>query len=269
LLKINNSKILIIKKHIPNLITLSNLFSGLIAVIFALKGELAFASFFILLGIIFDFFDGFVARLLKVSGELGKQLDSMADLVTSGVAPAMIMYKLLEKSQNQTEWYQEFSSTIGSWVPTTNNTIYFFPFLGLLIALASAYRLANFNIDTRQSNSFIGVPTPAMTMVIASLPLIIAYSNIEIAVNLAQNKYVLIAITIIFSLLMNAELPLFALKFKNFGIKDNILVYSFLALSILLLLFLQFVSIPIIIVIYVLLSLIMNKVIKSVPKKLL
>jgi len=193
-----------------------NLFSGLIAVISALKGDLALASFFILLGIIFDFFDGFAARILNVSGELGKQLDSLADAVTSGVAPAMIMYRLLEQSQNQTEWYQDFSSTVGSWIPTDDKTIYFFPFIGLLIAIAAVYRLANFNIDTRQSNSFIGVPTPAMTMVIAALPLIIVYSDIDVAVSLAQNKYVLIAITIIFSVLMNAELPLFSLKFKIF-----------------------------------------------------
>ena len=235
-----------------------NLFSGLIAVIFALKGDLAFASFFILLGIIFDFFDGFAARILNVSGELGKQLDSLADAVTSGVAPAMIMYKLLEQSQNQTEWYQDFSSTVGSWIPTDDKTIYFFPFIGLLIAIAAVYRLANFNIDTRQSNSFIGVPTPAMTMVIAALPLIIVYSDIDVAVSLAQNKYVLIAITIIFSVLMNAELPLFSLKFKNFSLKDNLLVYTFLIVSIILIVLLHFVAIPIIIVIYILLSLIMN-----------
>lgn len=235
-----------------------NLFSGLIAVIFALKGDLALASFFILLGIIFDFFDGFAARILNVSGELGKQLDSLADAVTSGVAPAMIMYKLLEQSQNQTEWYQDFSSSVGSWIPTDDKTIYFFPFIGLLIAIAAVYRLANFNIDTRQSNSFIGVPTPAMTMVIAALPLIIVYSDIDVAVNLAQNKYVLIAITIIFSVLMNTELPLFSLKFKNFSLKDNLLVYLFLIVSLILIVLLHFVAIPIIIVIYILLSLMMN-----------
>lgn len=213
------------------------------------------ASFFILLGIIFDFFDGFAARLLHVSGELGKQLDSLADMVTSGVAPAMIMFKLLEQSQEQTSWYQEFSSTISSWIPTDDNTIYFFPYISLLIALGAAYRLANFNIDTRQSNSFIGVPTPAMTMVIASLPLILTYSDIQIAINLAQNKYILIIITILFTLLMNAELPLFSLKFKNFSIKDNIIVYVFLIVSVLLILVLQFVAIPIIIIIYIFLSL--------------
>ncbi len=173
------------------------------------------------------------------------------------------MYKLLEESQEQTTWYQDFSGTIGSWIPTDDNTIYFFPFIGLLIALASAYRLANFNIDTRQSDSFIGVPTPAMTMVIAALPLIIAYSNINLAVNLAQNKYILIAITIIFSLLMNAELPLFSLKFKSFSLKDNLIVYIFLIISFILIIILQFVAIPIIIIIYILLSLVMNLVSKK------
>ena len=246
------------KKHIPNFITLLNLFSGLIAIIFALKGDLALASFFILLGIVFDFFDGFAARTLKVSGELGKQLDSLADLVTSGVAPAMIMYKLLEKSQEETTWYQEFSSTIGSWLPTDDNTIYFFPFIGLLFALAAAYRLANFNIDERQTSSFIGLPTPAATLVIAALPLIQVYSSNATALNLINHKFVLIGITIALSLLMNTELALFSLKFKNFSLKDNWFVYLFLLLSIILLVTLQFVAIPLIIAVYILLSIGMN-----------
>ena len=247
-----------IKKHIPNFITLLNLFSGLVAVVFALKGELTLASFFILLGILFDFFDGFAARLLNVSGELGKQLDSLADAVTSGVAPAMIMYKLLEKSQEQTQWYQDLSSTVGSWLPLDDQTIYYFPFIGLLIAVAAVYRLANFNIDERQTSSFIGLPTPAMTLVVASIPLIQMYSSNLIALNLSQNKYVLIGVTIICSLLMNANLPLFSLKFKNFSFKDNAIVYIFLLISIILLISLQFVAIPIIITIYVLLSILQN-----------
>jgi len=227
-------------------------------VTFALKGDLTFASFFILLGILFDFFDGFFARLLNVSGELGKQLDSLSDLVTSGVAPAMIMYKLLEKSQEQTQWYQKLSSTVGSWVPVDDKTIYFFPFIGLLIALAAAYRLANFNIDERQTSSFIGLPTPAMTLVIASIPLIQMYSNNLIALDLSQNKYVLIGITIVFSLLMNANLPLFSLKFKNYAFKDNVIVYIFLLVSIILIVLLQFVAIPLIIIFYVLISIVQN-----------
>ena len=235
-----------------------NLLSGLVAVILALKGELTFAAFFILLGILFDFFDGFAARLLNVSGELGKQLDSLADLVTSGVAPAMIMFKLLEKSQSQTEWYQDLSSTIGSWASEDSNTIYFFPYIGLLLAISAAYRLANFNIDERQTSSFIGLPTPAMSLVVASLPLILMYSNNELAVNLALNKYVLIGITILLSLLMNANLPLFSLKFKNFSFADNKTSYIFLIISLLLLITLKFVAIPIIILIYVILSVVGN-----------
>lgn len=246
------------KKHIPNLITLLNLFSGLVAVIFALKGDLAFASFFILLGIIFDFFDGFAARLLNVSGELGKQLDSLADAVTSGVAPAMIMFKLLEQSQEQTTWYQEFSSNVGSWLPTDDKTFYFFPFIGLLIAIAAVYRLAKFNIDTRQSNSFIGLPTPATALVITAIPLIQTYSNYSFALDLTQNKYILVGITLLLSILMNVELPLFSLKFKNYSFKDNVIVYIFLIISLLFIILFQFIAIPLIIAIYIIISLILN-----------
>ncbi len=230
-----------------------NLLSGLIAVIFAIKGDITFAAFFALLGIFFDFFDGFFARLLNVSGELGKQLDSLADMVTSGVAPAIIMYKLLESTQDSTLFI-----TVGSWIPVDDKTNYLLPFFGLLLALAAAYRLANFNIDTRQTSSFIGLPTPAMTLVIVSLPLIQTYSNQLFALELIQNKYVLISLTVLLSYLMNANIPLFSLKFKNFGLKDNLIVYIFLLVCILLLVFLQFVAIPLIILIYVILSVIQN-----------
>jgi CDP-diacylglycerol--serine O-phosphatidyltransferase len=241
-----------IKKHIPNFITLLNLLSGLIAILFAIKGALVFAAFFIILGIFLDFFDGLAARLLNVSGEFGKQLDSLADMVTSGVAPAMIMYALLEKSQSNTDWYQNLSLTID------NTTLYMFPLIGFIIALAAAYRLANFNIDERQTSSFIGLPTPAMTLVIVSLPLIQQFSQNEVAINLLNNKYVLIAITLGLSYLMNANLPLFSLKFKNLSLKDNALVFIFLLISLVLLISLQFVAVPLIILVYILLSIIQN-----------
>ncbi len=252
-----------IKKHIPNFITLLNLLSGLIAVIFALKGDLALAAFFILLGIIFDFFDGFAARILNVSGELGKQLDSLADMVTSGVAPAMIMYKLLEKSQENSVWYQKISSTVGSWVPTDDQTVYFFPFIGLLIAIGAAYRLATFNIDTRQTNSFIGLPTPAMSLVISSIPLIQIYSSNSFAITLTSNKLLLIILTITLSLLMNVNLPLFSLKLKNLSLKNNAIVYLFLAISLTLIITLQFIAIPLIIFLYIILSIIQNLLTKN------
>ena len=132
-----------------------------------------------------------------MQGELGKQLDSLADMVTSGVAPAMIMFKMLEASQENTVWYNKLSCTVGSWAPIDEKTIYFFPYIGLLLALAAAYRLANFNIDERQTSSFIGLPTPAMALVVISLPLIQMYSDNALALNLIQNKYVLIAIRLI------------------------------------------------------------------------
>ena len=253
-----NLKLYIIKKHIPNLITLANLFSGLVAIVFALKGDLVLASFFILLGIFFDFFDGFFARLLNVSGELGKQLDSLADMVTSGVAPAMIMYKLLENA-NDTNLIPNPKAMVGSWIPTDDHTIYLMPFFAFLLALGAAYRLANFNIDSRQTSSFIGIPTPAMALVVLAIPLILNFSDIEIAIRFFENRYVLITLTIILSFLMNANIALFSLKFKNFSFKENKTVFLFLLLSILLLIVLQFVAIPIIILLYVLVSVLFPK----------
>lgn len=226
-----------IKKHIPNLLTLGNLLSGVIATIFAVKGDYQVVAIFVMLGIVFDFFDGFVARLLNISGELGKQLDSLADMVTSGVVPGIVLYKLLEQTQ------------IGDFSDTN-----FLPYIGLLITLAACYRLANFNIDTRQTDSFIGLPTPAMALFVISLPLVVANSEYHFFVDLAQNSYFLIGVTVLFSYLMNAEIPLFALKFKTFGLKENGLKYLFLLASVLFIVFLQFIAIPLIIVLYVLVS---------------
>ena len=232
-----------IKKHIPNLLTLGNLFCGTLATIFAVEGDLELAGLCIVLGIGFDFFDGFAARLLNVSGELGKQLDSLADMVTSGVAPGLIMMQLLETSQAHS-----FSNSIENYLP----------YVGLLLILAACYRLANFNIDTRQSDSFIGVPTPAMALFVISLPLIGLHSDVTFFTDLVHNNYFLIAVTLLLSYLMNAEIPLFALKFKSFGIKDNVMKYLFLLTSVVLLVLLQFVAIPLIIVLYVVISLTTN-----------
>ena len=232
-----------IKKHIPNLITLGNLFCGTLATIFAVEGDLELAGLYIVLGIGFDFFDGFAARLLKVQGELGKQLDSLADMVTSGVAPGIIMMQLLETSQAHS-----FSNSVANYLP----------YLGLLLTLAACYRLANFNIDTRQSDSFIGIPTPAMTLFVISLPLIGLHSDISFFTELVHNNYFLIVVTTLLSYLMNAELPLFALKFKSFGFKENAMKYLFLLTSVVLLVLLQFVAIPLIIILYVVISLVAN-----------
>lgn len=235
------------KKFIPNFLTLLNLLSGTIAVIFAMQGQLVIAAYLVFLGIFFDFFDGFFARLLNVQGELGKQLDSLADVVTSGVVPGLVLYQLLKTNQSVTF----FNTTIVSW---QTNSVEFIPFIALIIPLAAAYRLAKFNIDERQTDSFIGLPTPASTLVVLSLPLIIHYSTFDAVVNLIQNKWFLVVLALILSYLMNAEIPLFSLKFKNFSWKNNQLKFVFLVITLLLVVVFQFVAIPLVILVYILLS---------------
>mgnify|MGYP000975886071 FL=1 len=241
-----------IKRSIPNIFTLLNLLSGTIAVIFAVQGQLVIAAYLVFLGIFFDFFDGFFARLLNVQGELGKQLDSLADVVTSGVVPGIVLFQLL-KSKNAIEI---FNTEIVSW---QTNEVEFLPFIGLAVTLAAAYRLAKFNIDERQTSSFIGLPTPAAALVVLSLPLILEYSAFETASVIIQNKWFLILLTAILCYLMNAEIPLFSLKFKNYTWKDNKVKFIFIILTAILLVIFQFIAIPMIILLYVFISLLTNK----------
>ena len=234
-----------IKKHIPNLITLLNLFSGCIALIFAFKSDFAMAFYFVSLGIFLDFFDGFFARLFKVSSPLGLQLDSLADMVTSGVVPGLVMFQMMS-SNNATQGITQF-----------------FPFLGFIIALGSCYRLANFNIDTRQTDSFIGLPTPANALFILSLPLVLQFSESLFILELLTNQWFLLLITLLSAYMLNAEIPLFSLKIKKFSFKENALQIIFLILSILLLIFFQYLGIPLLILLYVLLSVVNNKVLQK------
>lgn len=233
-----------IKKHAPNIITLLNLFCGCIAVVMIANNNFYSAFFFVCLGIFFDFFDGFFARLFKVSGPLGVQLDSLADMVTSGVAPGFVMYKLLSNPG----------------VFDENSLI---PYLGFVITLGACYRLANFNIDTRQSDSFIGLPTPANALFIMSLPLInVGFFDNNFS-GVIFNQWVLLAITFISAYVMNAEIPLFSLKIKDFSFQKNALQIVFLTLSVLLLVFFQYLGIPLVILFYVLLSVVNNQFLKK------
>ncbi len=225
----------------------------------AATDELVTAAFFVFLGIFFDFFDGFFARKFKVEGELGKQLDSLADMVTSGVVPGIIMFQLMLYA-TKGQWFMELSCEVGNWHEYQDTYYYFLPFTGLFITLAAAYRLANFNIDERQSSSFIGLPTPAFSMFVVSLPLVIFYSNNLFFIELLQNFYVLLGITLLGCYLMNAEIPLFSLKFKHYGWKGNQVKYLFLLATIILLGTLQTVAIPLTIILYVLLSVIENMI---------
>lgn len=230
------------KKQLPNFITLCNLFCGTVAIIFAVRGMLDCAALFVAIGIFFDFFDGFFARLLHVKSEMGLQLDSLADMVTSGVVPGIAMFQLLSSSTYVLETEGTFSMLL--------------PYMGLFISLGSAYRLANFNIDTRQSTGFIGLPTPANTMFILSLPLILQYQSTEIVVFFLRNTWMLLGITLLSTYMLNANISLFALKFKDYSLKNNIVKYVFLAVCLLLLLVLKVIAIPFIILLYIFLSLI-------------
>ncbi len=230
-----------IKSQIPNIITLLNLFCGCVALVFISENKFEMAFYFVCLGIFFDFFDGFFARKFNASGPLGLQLDSLADMVTSGVVPGFAMYKILSNDY-----------MLG---PQS-----YLPFLGFIITLGSCFRLAKFNIDTRQTDSFIGLPTPANCLFIISLTLI-DFGNIFS--NSTYLCYLLIAISFLSALIMNTELLLFALKFKKLNIKDNLLQISFLIISVLLLFFFQFLGVALVIVFYVILSVFINAFAKN------
>ncbi len=243
-----------LKKHIPNLITLGNLLCGTIATIFAVQNNFVAAGLFVLIGILLDFFDGFAARLLNVSGELGKQLDSLADMVTSGVVPGIIMFYLIANNSNSGSFAE--NTVTNDWFTFNSSSI---QIIGLLLTLGACYRLAKFNIDTRQTDSFIGLPTPAMSLFVISLPLIQEHTTIIMVQNLISNNYFLIGITFLLTYLMNAEIPLFSLKFKDYTLKNNLVKYIFILASFLLVFFLKYVSIPLIITLYVVMSLFSNK----------
>ena len=230
-----------IKRNIPNLITLSNLVFGIFSIIMAFNGKLIYSGLFIFAGSFLDFFDGFTARLLNVNSEIGKQLDSFADLITFGLAPGIIMYHLILLQPFNYPYYFGFFFEIS--------------YIAFLIPIFSSIRLAKFNIDNRQTSSFIGLPTPASAIFIASLPIIINNYNTEFSIEL------LLAITVTLSLLLVSELPLFSLKIKS---KDqiksskNIIRLLFLIKSIILLFIFHVAAIPFIVILYIFLSILNN-----------
>lgn len=248
-----------IKKHIPNIITTLNMLCGTVAVIFAVQGNLIMAALFVGLGIFFDFFDGLAARVLNVKSEIGLQLDSLADMITSGLVPGIIMYQLFLRALPGT-----VDTTADSWSAEAANTwfewnIPFFAIFGLLVVAASGYRLAKFNIDERQTDSFIGLPTPANAMLILSLPLILVYQPHPVAVALILNEWFLVGLTVFSCFILNAEIPLFALKFSDWSFKQNKLRYFFIAYCLIMIIFFQFIAIPLVIASYVVLSIISNR----------
>ena len=248
--RLTNIVFMDIKKHIPNAITLLNLASGLLALIAIFNGFFDEAFIFVSLGIFFDFWDGFFARKFNVAGPLGLQLDSLADMVTSGVVPGLLMFKLFDNIQKD--------DTSIYYLTEEYYYMGFVPYLGFLITIASCYRLANFNIDTRQTESFIGLPTPANAILIMSIPMIQYFSSWTWLTELLSNPYYLFFITLVSTYLLNANIPLFSLKVKSFSWETSKLQLSFLGFSLLLLLVLGFVAIPIIIFSYIGLSLLLH-----------
>ena len=252
-------------KQIPNLFTLLNLVFGCLAVIFILQNGITIiadnngtqlinipekiwmASLFIGLAALVDFLDGFIARLFKAGSEMGKQLDSLADLVSFGVAPAMIIYQFLRLSFSQEEDGLDVSMI---WLTPA-----------LLLPCAAAYRLARFNLDSTQAYSFKGLPVPAVGILVASLPLIYWNVNVTWVIQLLLNKWFLYAFVLLLSYLMISNLPMLSLKFKDFSVKNNLPIYILAVITILAIVVLQWIAVPVILLAYVLVSLLFkNKI---------
>lgn len=246
-------------KNIPNIFTLLNLFFGCLAIVFILQNGIVtatdeqgapllvvpekiwLASLFIGLAAVIDFLDGFVARLLKAGTEMGKQLDSLSDLVSFGVAPGMIVYQFLRLSIAKEEGGLDAS------------ILWLLP--AFIIPCAAAWRLARFNLDNSQSYSFKGMPVPTVGMFFASLPLIYWNVNEAWVQNLLLNKWFLLGLVALFSWLMVSSIPLMALKFKDFSFKNNMPKYLLAVISVAAIVILQWLAIPAIVLAYVLISL--------------
>jgi CDP-diacylglycerol--serine O-phosphatidyltransferase len=233
---------------VPNAITALNLLSGSLAVFFAVDGQLGWASVFILAAAVFDFMDGFSARLLKAYSSIGKELDSLADMVSFGLAPAAIVFTLLEYTLfGKNQPIQDINANWSQWVVL---------FTSFAIPIAGAFRLAKFNTDDRQSEQFLGMPIPANAIFFASLGLIFELGTNRSILTIILNKHLLLASIFICSFLMVSELPMFSMKFKNLNLKENAIRFFFLGTTVLMLIFLQIYALPLIIIWYVLLSVI-------------
>lgn len=215
------------KRHIPNMITSLNLLSGCVGILLVLKGDFSVAFLCVLASGIFDFFDGFVARLLHVKSTIGKELDSLADVISFGLQPAMLMYMMLKNVTDDP----------------------YLPYFAFLIVIFSALRLAKFNVDERQTTDFIGVNTPMNTFFIFSLPFVG-----EVYPTIVYSSYALIGITILTSILLVSEIKLFSMKMSSLAWKDNKYKYIFLILAVVLLVVIKLLAIPVIFLLYMLFS---------------
>lgn len=241
-----------IRQHIPNFITTLNLVSGLISITLVFSGELVLSALFIFIAALFDYLDGSIARLLKAYSEMGKQLDSLADVVSFGVAPGLIMFQLISANCN------------GSC--NILERLHITPYFALLIPVCSALRLAKFNIDLRQEVNFIGLPTPANGLFFASVPLILflqpqifSIIRLEFLSDFFSNTRVLAILSVFFSYLLISEFRIFSMKFKTLSWKGNEVRYVFLILAVLFVILFSLAAIPLIILLYLLISLLFQR----------
>jgi CDP-diacylglycerol--serine O-phosphatidyltransferase len=238
-----------IAQYLPNLITMLSLVTGCIAITMTFNQRLVTASWLIGIAILFDFLDGFAARMLSAKSDLGKQLDSLADVISFGLAPGLIIFMLLTSSLR----LLVVNETVKALVP----------YISMLIPAFSALRLARFNIDARQTLHFHGLPTPANAIFLASLPLILSTFPPDHWIHRGiMNVYFLGAISVVMPALLVSGIKLFGLKFTNFKWHDNLIKYIFLFVSLLLVIFLKFLAFPVIILFYILLSLIFHRSLK-------
>ena len=270
---------------LANLITSFNLIGGICSIIFSLSGRLDWAVYALAIAAILDFLDGFVARFTKTNGLLGKQLDSLADLVSFGVAPGIFMFVMIIIGIDQSglmknaQGVQSYGGVAQEYVVaqlidwkaaffygrnnTYNASIQFLPFITLIIPFFALFRLAKFNIDERQTDKFIGVPTPTATIFYAFFPLYFWFelpnwSHQSVFIYSVFDCYTLSIISVLFAVLMVVEVPLLALKFKNFAWRGNAYRYLLLLISLISIpLFLVW-AIPIIVILYLILSIIEN-----------
>ncbi|PZV85471.1 CDP-diacylglycerol--serine O-phosphatidyltransferase [Algoriphagus aquaeductus] len=219
-----------IRRHIPNALTLLNLFFGVSGIIWVIQGDILSGAYFVLIAAGFDFFDGFAARLLRVQSAIGKELDSLADVVSFGVLPGVILFSLT-KSKSDLDWL---------------------PYLTLIVPMLSAYRLAKFNLDTRQSDRFIGLPTPANALFISTLPhFAVQYPSWGSLLLLPLS---MVVIAWIFSILLVSEIPLIALKFKDYSLASNKTRYLLIFIGLTSFAWMQLAGIPLVILVYIGLS---------------
>lgn len=268
--------------NLPNLLTATNLLCGIFAIILAFAGRLDLAPFAVFAGLFCDFFDGFLARKMGVSGELGKQLDSLADVITFGLAPGIIMMLLMASSiyMDNLVFEESFQSHVHREIITWTNTVFYgidnehnasmkyLPFVALFIPFMSMFRLAKFNIDNRQSDSFIGVPTPLNSMFFMFFPLVFwmdfeLWKNQEYLYSFIFNPYLISGLVVVMSLLLVSEIPLISLKFKSFQWKENKIRFIFLITCLLFIVILWVWSIPLIVLLYLILSVIDSKKAKN------